>query len=140
MEHYNHLSLEHIWGHLDMLSLGHLSPSIVASAHFLYLLLKIQSGLLHLLRLPAGSANKLWYYYTSQDCVTWVVHDRLIALVFLLPQDRDIYFEAFQIIILPMLYPKLGEASRMIACYKFEFENLNMAMFRFILLDWDKLQ
>lgn len=72
--------------------------------------------------------------------MTRVDHDRLIALVFLLPQDKDVYFEAFQIIILPMLYPKSGEKSRMIACHKFEFENFNIAMVTFILLNWDKLQ
>lgn len=112
------------------------SPSIVAPAHFMSYYLKFSLGYYI-------SSGYLLALQTKCDIITphkAVWPDRLIVLMFLLPQDRDIYFGRIIIWNASMLYPKLGEVSRMIACYKFEFKNLNMAMFRFILLDWDKLQ
>lgn len=46
------ISLEHVRAQVDMLSLGHLSPSIVAPAHLRALLIKIQARLPYRLHCP----------------------------------------------------------------------------------------
>ena len=57
--------LEHVRAQLDMLILGHLSPSIVISGHLRELLLGIQTKLLHHLRLPIDPVKELWKYYNA---------------------------------------------------------------------------
>ena len=52
--------LEHVRAQLDMLSLGHLSPSIVTPGHLRDLLLRVQTELPHHLRLPVDPTEGLW--------------------------------------------------------------------------------
>ena len=66
------LSLAHVRAQLDMLFLGHLSPSLVGSTHFRDTLLKIQTELPHYLRLPSDPTRELWRYYSSLGCITLV--------------------------------------------------------------------
>lgn len=92
------LSLEHVSAQLDMLSLGHLSPSIVTPGHLRDILLGIQTELPHQLRLPADPNMELWRYYSSLGCVTLIENDKLLALVPIPLLNRGSIFEFFQAI------------------------------------------
>lgn len=54
--------LEHLRTQLDMLSMGHLSPSIITLGRLREVLLEIQAKLPHHLRLPVDPTEQLWKY------------------------------------------------------------------------------
>ena len=75
------LSLEHVMAQLDMLSLGHLSPSIITLGHLRDILFKIQAALPHSLWLPADPNLGLWRYY-----ILMLLSDILFVPKFLFPR------------------------------------------------------
>ena len=120
-----HLSL----AQLDMLFLGHLSPSLVSPTHLRDILLKIQTELPHHLRLPSDPTRELWRYYSSLSCITLVEEKKILALVPVPLLDRDSTFEVFQVINLPIPYPNPKQELGVVAKYKLEAEciALNLA-------------
>ena len=130
------LSLEHVKTQLDMLFLGHLSPSLVAPAHLQDILLRIQTELPHHLRLPSDPTRELWRYYSSLGCLTLVEEGKILAIVPVPLLDRDSTFEVFQVINLPIPYPNPNQKLGVVARYKLESEciALNLARTQFMLL------
>ena len=131
-----HLSLVHVRAQLDMLFLGHLSPSLVGPTHLQNILLKIQTELPHHLRLPSDPTRELWRYYSSLGCITLVEEKKILALVPVPLLDRDSTFEVFQVINLPIPYPDPKQELGVVAKYKLEAEciALNLARTQFMLL------
>ena len=61
--------LEHIINlQLNMLSLGHLSPSVISPTNLLQLLLQIKTKLPSYLQLPEDPEKQLWHYYKFLTC------------------------------------------------------------------------
>ena len=130
------LSLEHVIAQLDMLSLGHLSPSIVTPGHLRDILLKIQAALPHILRLPPDPSLGLWRYYNSPSCIILIEDTKLLALVPILLLNRGSIFEVFQTINLSIPYPGTKRELGVTAKYKLEATciALNPARTKFMLL------
>ena len=89
-----HLSLAHVRAQLDMLFLGHLSPSLVGPTHLWNILLKIQTSPPQHLCLPSDPTKELWHYYSSLGCITLVKEKKILALVPVPLLDRDSTFES----------------------------------------------
>lgn len=126
--------LEHVRAQLDM-SLGHLSPSIVTPGHLREVLLGIQTELPHHLRLPVDPTKELWKY-NALGCVTLLENRKLLILMSIPLLDRESVFEIYQVINLPMPYPRGDQGSGMVARYKMETEYiaLNPGRTKFMLL------
>lgn len=90
--------LEHVRAQLDMLSMGHLSPSIITPIRLREVLLGIQARLLHHLRLPVNPTKPLWKYYSALGCTTLLENKKLLVLVSVPLLNRDSTFEIYQVI------------------------------------------
>ena len=128
--------LEHLKSQLDMLSLGHLAPSIVATGELKELLLNIQAELPHHLRLPVDPTEKLWRYYNSLGCVTILENNKLLVIMSIPLLDREGTFEVYQAINLPVPYPRFETGAGAVAKNRLEsnYIALNMARTKFMLL------
>ena len=62
--------MEHLQLQLNMLLLGHLSPSVITAQSLKRLLLEMKSKLPHHLTLPNDPDRELWKYYQSLTCIT----------------------------------------------------------------------
>ena len=98
-----------------MLSLGHLSPSIVDPSHLRDYLLKIRAKLPHHLRLLADPMFELWRYYNTLGCITLVENCKLLILVSVSLLDAGSVFEVFEVINLPIPYPNAKQDLRIVA-------------------------
>ena len=128
--------LEHVRAQLDMLSLGHLSPSIVTPSHLRSILVGIRARLPHHLRLPVDPTKELWMYYNALGCVTLLEDDKLLVLLSVPLLDRDSIFEIYRVMNLPLPYPREDQKLGAVARYKIETEflALNLARTKFMLL------
>ena len=128
--------LEHVRAQLDSLSLGHLSPSIMTPNYLREILTKIQTELPHHLRLPVDSTEELWRYYSALGCVTLMEGDKLLILMSVPLLDRDSTFEIYQVINLPIPYPRADQKVGAVARYRLETEYiaLNLARNKFMML------
>lgn len=132
--------LEHIMTQLDILSLGHLSPSVVTPNHLREVLLRIQTELPHHLRLPLDPTEGLWKYYISLGCVTLLEGSKLLVVTSLPLLDRNGLFEIYQVLNLPIPYPRVQERVEAVAKYQIKTEYLahNLARTKFMLLTRDE--
>ena len=128
--------LEHVRAQLDSLSLGHLSPSIMTPNYLREILTKIQTELPPHLRLPVDPTEELWRYYSALGCVTLMEGDKLLILMSVPLLDRDSTFEIYQVINLPIPYPRADQEVGAVARYRLETEYiaLNLARNKFMML------
>ena len=70
--------LEHVRAQLDMLSMGHLSPSIITPERLREVLLEIQAKLPRHLGLPADPTKQLLKNYSALGCVTLLEKSKLL--------------------------------------------------------------
>lgn len=96
--------LDHMKAQLDMLSLGHLSPSIVTLGSLKKLLLKLQAELPHHLCLPVDPTEELGKYYTALGYVTLSEDKKLLVLASIPLSNRESLFEIYQVINLYIPY------------------------------------
>ena len=68
--------MEHLSAQLDMLSLGHVSPSTITPKNLKQLLLEMQSKLPYHLTLPEDPVKDLWKYYQTLTCTTILDEDK----------------------------------------------------------------
>ena len=92
--------MEHLSSQLDMLSLGHVSPSIITPTNLKKLLLEMQSKLPYHLTLPEDPMENLWKYYQSLTCTTVLDEDKVLVIVSVPLLDRDTTFEIYRFSIL----------------------------------------
>ena len=89
--------MEHLQLQLNMLSLGHLSPSVITAESLKRLLLEMKSKLSHYLTLPNDHVRELWKYYQSLTCTT-ILDRGMFLVVVSVPLDRDNKFEISNVI------------------------------------------
>ena len=65
-----------------MLSLGHVSPSIIIPENLKMLLLEMQTKLPYHLTLPEDPTETLWKYYQSLSCTTILDEDKFLVICF----------------------------------------------------------
>ena len=83
---------------LNMLSLSHLSSSVITAQSLKRLLSEMKSKLPHHLTFPNDADRKLWTYYQSLTCTT-ILHRRMfLAVVYVPLTDRGNKFEIYNII------------------------------------------
>ena len=98
--------MEHLSSQLDMLSLGHVSPSIITPEHLKKLLLEMQSKLPYHLTLPEDPIENLWKYYQSISCTTILDEDKFFVIVSVPLLDRETKFEIYRVYNTPLPYYK----------------------------------
>ena len=96
--------MEHLSSQLDMLSLGHVSSSIITPINLKKLLLEMQSKLPYHLTLPEDPMENLWEYYQSPTCTTVLDEDKFLVIVSVLLLDRDTTFEIYKVFNTPLPY------------------------------------
>ena len=89
--------LEHLSSQLDMLSLGHISLSIITPENLKKLLLEMQTKLPYHLTLPEDPTENLWKYYQSLSCTTILDEDKFLVIVSVPLLDRETTFEIYKV-------------------------------------------
>ena len=87
---------------MNMLSLGHLSPSENTPRSLRKLLLEIQSHLPSLLRLPHDPTGEFWKFYLTLSCTTVLEKGKMLAVASISFLDSNDNFEIFDILNMPV--------------------------------------
>jgi len=85
---------------LNMLSLGHMSPSLITPGNLRTLLTDIKHRLHVQLRLPGDEIKDLWQFYKCLTCST-VLEENRIMIIISLPLISGIY-DIYKIYNLPI--------------------------------------
>ncbi len=85
--------------------------------------MEVQAKLPHHVGLLADPIQQLWKYYSDLGCVI-LLESKLIILVSVPLSNRDITFEIYQVLNLPLPYPKPTPRLEVVARYKVETEFL----------------
>ena len=88
------------------------------------------------MQLPVDPTEELWKYYNALGCVTLMENDKLLILMSVPLLDRDSTFEIYQVINLPISYPRTDQKMGAVARYRLETEYiaLNLARNKFMML------
>lgn len=108
---------------LNMLSLGHLSPTVISPGDLRRLLLEISDQLPSYLRLPYDITTDLWSYYRILPCTTLIGNENLIIAMTIPLLDTNKRFELFKVHNLPVPNLKTNQ-SNLLARYDIETEAL----------------
>ncbi|MES9990712.1 MAG: envelope fusion protein, partial [Candidatus Thiodiazotropha sp.] len=138
--------LENLRLELNMLSLNHLSPSLITPKNLKQLLLTVKTKLPFSLKLPEDPETDIWYFYRTLICKT-VLHDDKILVVITIPLlDQNGEYEVYKIHTLPLpwvnsssTYQSLPE---MVATYDVQYTGLliNKERSNYALLNSDEVQ
>ena len=137
--------MEHLSSQLDMLSLGHVSPSIITPKNLKKLLLEMQSKLPYHLTLPEDPIKNLWKYYQSLTCTTVLDEDKILVIVSVPLLDRNTTFEIYKVCNAPLPYYNQSIPAQLqpdiVAQYKIETFALaiNAEKTKYMLLNSDEL-
>ena len=137
--------MEHLQLQLNMLSLGHLSPSVITAQSHKRLLLEMKSKLRHHLTLPNDPDRELWKYYQSLTCTTILDRGVFLVVVSVPLLDRDNKFEIYNVMNsqLPFNDSNLTVSLQLnfVANYKLETSALaiNPERTKYIILEADEL-
>ena len=85
-----------------MLSLSHLSPSLIIPQNMKHLLLTVKTKLPFSLKLPEDPATNIWYFYRTLICKTALDNDKLLNIINLLLRDQKRVYGVFGIHTLPL--------------------------------------
>ena len=137
--------LEHLSSQLDMLSLGHVSPSIITPENLKKLLLEMQTKLPYHLTLPEDPTENLWKYYQSLSCTTILDEDKFLVIVSVPLLDRETTFEIYKVFNTPLPYYNQSIPTELqpdiVAQYRLETSALaiNAEKTKYMLLNSDEL-
>ena len=136
--------LAHLSSQLDMLSLGHVSPSIITPENLKKLLLEMQTKLPYHLTLPEDPTENLWKYYQSLSCTTILNEDRFLVIVSVPLLDRETTFEIYKVFNTPLPYNQSIPTELqpdIVAQYRLETSALaiNAEKTKYMLLNSDEL-
>ena len=137
--------LEHLSSQLDMLSLGHVSPSIITPENLKKLLLEMQTKLPYHLTLPEDPTENLWNYYQSLSCTTILDEDKFLVIVSVPLLDRETTFEIYKVFNTTLPYYNQSIPTELqpdiVAQYRLETSALaiNAEKTKYMLLNSDKL-
>lgn len=96
---------------LNMLLLGHLSPTVISPANLRNLLSEIANQLPPNLKLPNDPDTDLWSYYRILPCTTLVETENLIIALTVPLLDTNKHFEVFKIHNLPVPNLKTNQSN-----------------------------
>ena len=128
---------------LNMLSLGHLSPSMISPDEFRQLLKEIQTHLPFFLKLPSDPEKDLWDFYNTLTCRTVLDGNHIYVVVSVPLLDENSKYEVYKVHNLPVPINSTPEVknSGMIAKYSLESNSfaVNGDNSKFILLTKSEL-
>ena len=99
-------SLEHLSLQLNMLSLGHLSPSVIKPEELMSLLLDIKSQLPPSLKMPKHVQNELWEFYRILTCTTIFENSNILVIMSIPLLDHSEMYEVYVAHNLPVPFNK----------------------------------
>lgn len=105
-----HVIPQHVRPQLEMLSLGHLTPSIVTPGQLKELLLKIQTKLSQ--HLTADPTKELWKCYKALHYAILIEDNKMLVLMVIPLLDTENDFEIYQIIKLSIPCPSAEQGPR----------------------------
>ena len=138
--------MEHLQLQLNMLSLGHLSPSVISPRDLRKMLTEIRAQLPPFLKLPNDPGRELWKFYQSLACATILDHAQFLVIVSVCLLDAVNKFEVYNIynLPLPIKDPNVAvkEMPNMVAEFKLESKLLaiNLEQMKYILLTSAELE
>ena len=136
----NSFYMEHLQLELNMLSLGHLSPSVISPIDLRKMLTEIRVHLPPFLKLPNEPGRELWKFYQSLTCTAILNHAQFLVIVSVPLLDAVNKFEVYKIynLPLPLKDPNVAvkEMPNMVAECKLESKLLaiNLEQMKYILL------
>lgn len=122
--------LEHLHIQLNMLSLGHLSPSTITPHKLQALLREVMTRLPHRFKLSNNPETELWNFYKSLTCNTILYEEQILVITPIPLLDTQGTFELYKAhnMPLPMMANEYGitdkDISNMVVKYKLETEVL----------------
>ncbi|XP_052082136.1 uncharacterized protein LOC127719850 isoform X1 [Mytilus californianus] len=138
-DYLNHLQLQ-----LNMLSLGHMSPSLISPGNLRVLLTDIKRRLPATLKIPGDEVKDIWNFYKFLTCSTVLDENKIIIIITLPLLDiRDTY-EIYKIHNLPVpttITDKQSDSSNMVAQYELEAEVIaaNQEKTKYMLLNTNEI-
>ncbi|XP_046574034.1 uncharacterized protein LOC124282108 [Haliotis rubra] len=94
--------LEHLHLQLNMLSLGHMSPSTITPTQLLTILREVKIHLPPRFKLAGDPENELWDFYRTLKCTTLLYDNKIVVVVSLPLLDLDGHVEIYQAHNLPV--------------------------------------
>ena len=136
--------LEKLRLELNMLSLNHLSPSLITPENLKQLLLEVKTKLPYSLKLPEDPVNNIWYFYRTLICKTVLDSDKLLVIINLPLLDQNGEYEVFRIHALPLPWVQASSIQKlpnMVATYDVQYTGLliNKERNRYALLEADEV-
>ena len=117
-----------------MLSLGHLSPSVITPRGLKKLLTEIKG------HLPYDPRGKIWKFYQTLSCATAIDQGKFLIIVSIPLLNKNNKYEAYSIFNMPVplkdsLVPK-DQSPNMVAWYRLEASSIaiNIAKMKYVLL------
>ncbi|CAC5387938.1 unnamed protein product [Mytilus coruscus] len=117
-DYLNHLQLQ-----LNMLSLGHMSPSLISPGNLRVLLTDIKRRLPATLKIPGDEIIDIWNFYKCLTCSTVLDENRIIIIITLPLLDIRDSYAIYKIHNLPVptkVTDKNSDSSDMVAQYELE--------------------
>ncbi|CAC5408705.1 unnamed protein product [Mytilus coruscus] len=117
-DYLNHLQLQ-----LNMLSLGHMSPSLISLGNLRVLLTDIKRRLPATLKIPGDEIKDIWNFYKFLTCSTVLDENRIIIIITLPLLDIRDSYAIYKIHNLPVptkVTEKNSDSSNMVAQYELE--------------------
>jgi len=119
--------LQHLKLQLNMLSLGHLSPSVIRPTDLRKLLLDIESKITNKFKFPFDPKNDLWQLYKTLTCATLIKDEKLVVVISIPLLDINGRFEMYSIYNLAINSKKISKSHginiNMLAQYALETNN-----------------
>ncbi|CAC5412396.1 unnamed protein product [Mytilus coruscus] len=117
-DYLNHLQLQ-----LNMLSLGHMSPSLISPGNLRVLLTDIKRRLTATLKIPGDEIKIIWNFYKFLTCSTVLDENRIIIIITLPLLDIRDSYAIYKIHNLPVptkVTDKNSDSSDMVTQYELE--------------------
>lgn len=96
--------LEHLRLQLNMLSLGHVSPSVITPSKLRTLLNEIRNHLPRNLKLPVSPQKDIFSYYNTLTCGVVVEEFKFLVLINIPLLDSDGNYEVYRVFNMPLPY------------------------------------
>jgi len=107
-----------------MLSLGHVSPSVISISELRTLLIEIVGKLDRQYKIPFEPETDMWTFYKTLTCTTLIDQDQLIVVLTIQLLDNRGKFEIFKIHNLPIPYNGTDQTIQA----KFQLESSHIAI------------
>ena len=110
-----------------MLSLTHLSPSLITPRNLKHFLLTTKNKLPFSLKLPEDPDTNIMYFYRTLICETLLDDDKLLVVITVHLLDQTGEYEVFKVHVLPLPWLETSSTQKlpnMVATYDVQYTGL----------------